>query len=1087
MKKKFCIWNVRFRTYFRFFLVLLWLSLSSGLSAQEKQVTVNGTVSDPTGEPLPGVTVVVEGTANGTITDGSGRYAIRVPANSSLVFSFVGMKSQTVPVKSRTKADVTLEEETIGIDEVVAIGYGTQSRVTVTNSISRVDKKELDRAPGQNPMLQLQGKVAGLSLQASDGQPGDTPNFFIRGGSSTSPENDTPLIIVDGLVSQGTRSISDLNPDDIESMQVLKDAASTAIYGAQAANGIIIIKTKSGQAGKPTINLRYTHGIERQMEKLPFLNAREYVYLTRKNTMEFNKSNPDFFLTGGRYGMSTGNARDSKNTLEFLDVYLSNYGQDYVADLINHQGWETMDDPVTGRKLIFQDNNFQDATFQVGRKQEVDFDISGGTEKATYYFGLGYLNQDGIVRGTNYRNYSMLFNGSFKLSEKWSINTKYSLQVRDSNAPNNYQWVLSRSVLTPPTYRMYYENGLPAPGEGISSFRNRLHEIYYKTKYNDVNVYRNSLQVGAEWNVLKGLKFTPSVYYFTTEGIENYFEAYNETVKTRPASAKHNLDRHIQLDGVLTYDRKLAEKHSLNTVIGGSYYHDYSYRMSGSGREALTDHIPTLNATSELTQRVSTTKGYDAMLSYFSRVSYDFDKRYMLSASVRFDGSSRFSENHKWGVFPGVSAGWNMHREEFFASALPVFSHFKIRSSWGQTGNNDLSIFDSRGRYQTGFDYMGKVGILNTTLMNNNLVWEETTSVDAGIDFGLFKERVSVMVDVYNKLTDNRLFDKPLWAQTGFGSIKSNYGSVRNRGFEVEVHGSPVKSAGFNWNVDLTFSYNRSIVVKLPDNDEDKNRVGGNYIYDPGRDQDVKVGGIAEGERFGGRWAYHYLGVYQTDAEAASAPVDRNASGRTKTAGDAIFEDKNGDGVLDNLDMVFMGYIMPDKQGAIVNTFSYKNLSMRIVLDWALGHVIDNGFKGNIMGSSRNNNNAFREALTDSWQYEGHNAKYPKYTVQSDYDYNFRNHMRWSNDIGNSSGGSNNSLYYGKGDFLAFREVSLSYILKADFLKKASLRQLELFGGVYNLGYITAYDGMMPEIYDGSDYGTYPRPMQINFGVRATF
>src|SRR5699024_9453479 len=448
-------------------------------------------------------------------------------------------------------------------------------------------------------------------LQIQNGQPGSSPQIFIRGGSSTSPEGDAPLFIVDGLVSQGTRSINDLNPDDIESVQVLKDAASTAIYGARAANGIIIVKTKTGKEGKPVVNLRYTHGVEQQMEKLPLLNARDYVYLTRKNTVEFNKTNPDFYLEGGRYGMSTGNSRNSNNTLEFLDVYLRDYGQEYVDDLLANQGWETMEDPATGKMLIFQDNDYQGATFQTGGKQELDFDISGGTERARYYFGLGYLNEEGIVRGTDYRNYSALFNGDFKLSDKWSVNTKLTYQQRKSNAPNNYEWVLSRSVLMPPTYRQYYEDGLPAPGEGISSFRNRLHEIYYKTKYNDVNVYRTNIQIGANWDILPGLRFQPSVYYFTAEGIENYFEAYNQTVTNRPASANHNFDRHFQVDGLLTYTKQFGNGHNVNAILGGSYNNDYAYRMNGSGREALTDHIPTLNASSDITQRVSTTKSYD--------------------------------------------------------------------------------------------------------------------------------------------------------------------------------------------------------------------------------------------------------------------------------------------------------------------------------------------------------------------------------------------------------------------------------------------------------------------------------------------
>lgn len=1045
---------------------------------------ISGQVKDDEGVPLEGVTV--EGGGVSSSTSEEGMFSLEEQAvGGKLVFSAIGYRAQTLTIPAEGDLEVFMAKEQTDIDEVVVIGYGEQSRSTVTTSVSKVNAEEFDRAPGQNPLLQLQGKVAGLSLQVQDGQPGASPQIFIRGGSSTSPESDAPLFIVDGLVSQGTRSINDLNPDDIESVQVLKDAASTAIYGARAANGIIIVTTKKGKLGKPQINLRYTHGIEQQMKRLPLLNARDYVYLSRKNIAEFNTSNPEFFLDGGRYGMSTGNPRDANNTLAFLDDYVNDYGQEYVDELINQQGWETMEDPATGKSLLFQDNDYQKATFQTGGKQELDFDISGGTEKARYYFGLGYMNQDGIVRGTDYTNYSALFNGDFKLSDKWSINTKFTYQLRKTNAPNNYEWVLSRSVLMPPTYRQYYENGLPAPGEGISSFRNRLHEIYYKTKYNDVNVHRTNFQVGANWDILPGLSFQPSVYYFTSEGIENYFEAYNVTVTNRPASANHNFDRHIQVDGLLTYNKQLNGVHNVNAILGGSYNNDYAYRMNGSGREALTDHIPTLNASSDLTQRVSTTKTSDALLSYFTRVNYGFDEKYMLSASLRADGSSRFAKDNRWGFFPGVSGGWNVHREDFFKPLESTFSQFKIRGSWGKTGNNALSVFDSQGRYSTGYAYMGNEGILNTALMNRNLVWEETASFDVGVDFGLFNNRVMVLMDYYNKLTDRRLFDKPLWSQTGYASIRSNFGSIRSRGFEIELQTTPIQKENFQWNIDMTFSYNRSIALTLPENEEDKNRVDGNYVYDPALGDYVKVGGIAEGERYGGRWAYSYQGVYQTDEEAANAPEDPNASGRVKTAGDAIFADLDGDGVIDNNDMVFMGYIRPDKMGGMVNSFRYKNFSARFVVDWAVGHVIDNSFMGNVMGSTRNNNNAFQDALTESWEHEGHEANYPKYTVQSDVDYNFRNHMRWDNAIGGN--GTNNSLYYGKGDYIAFREVSASYRFQGAWLERAKLQGIEVFAGVYNLGYITAYKGMMPEIYDGVDYGTYPRPRHINFGLKAMF
>lgn len=1083
--------NYRFLALF----VFIFASLSH-LLAQD--ISVSGAVYDNEGETLPGVSVVAKGTTHGTVTDIDGIFRITVPKGTTLLFSFVGFTTQEISITEPKQLRVEMQLSTVELEEFVAIAYGKQSRALLTHSISKVGEEEFLKTPGQNPLLQLQGKVAGLSLQVSSGQPGANPQVFIRGGSSTSPEGDAPLFIIDGIVSQGFRNISDMNPADIESVEVLKDAASTAIYGSRAANGIILIKTKSGRKGKAKVSLRYTYGLEMQPERIPLLNARDYVYLTRSNIAKFNqpeltyngKQDQAKFLSGS-FGMSTGNPRNAKNTLEFLDVYLANYGQQYVSDLLEYQGWETMQDPVTGRQLIFQHNDFQDATFTTGQKQEYDLSVSGGNDNGNYYIGLRYMDQDGILRGTNYKNYSALFNGDYKLSDKWSLSTKANLQVRDAIGGGNTANTISRSILTPPTYRLYYEDGTPAPGEGISSFRSRLHEIYYKTRYDDVTVYRTTFQMAATWDILPGLVFSPSLFYFGTEGIENYFQAHNETTGNtiRPASANHNYDRHLQGDALLSYDKKLGEGHNVSAVAGTSYTHDYSYRFSGSGSGSMIDLIPTLNATADSTQRVSSTKTYEATLSYFGRVSYDYKGKYMASASLRTDGSSRFAEDKMWGIFPGVSAGWNMHREEFFSSLAEVVSRWKWRASWGRTGNNNLSVANSRGAYAiTGTNYMGKVGILNTTLKNSQLRWETTDSYDIGVDLGFFNNRLNILLDYYNKLTHDRLYDEPLWYSTGFSSIKSNYGSIRNNGLEVELNATPVETKDFTWDLGLTFSYNKSLVEKLPFNGEDKNRVGGNFVYDPTTGEEKKVGGLAEGERFGGRWAFHYLGTYQTEEEAAGAPTDPNAQGRTKHAGDSRFEDVNGDGRLDSRDMVFMGYIRPDKTGGITNTLRFKGFTARAVMDWAIGHVIDNGFKGQIMGSSRNNNNAIQEAMTNTWQSDGDGTRYPKYTVQSDYDYQYRNHMRWDNQIGSTAQGStNNSLYFTKGDYLAFREVSLSYLLPASLTSRMKLGEVEIFAGAYNLGYLKKYEGMFPEIYNGVDYGIYPRPRQYNMGARINF
>jgi TonB-linked SusC/RagA family outer membrane protein len=1067
---------------------VLWLIgillLFSYSSYAQKPVTITGTVTGNTSETLPGVGVKLKGSNIASTTDINGKYAIQVPDGKGiLIFSYIGYDTKEVNVNGKTQLNVDLLANVNALDELVVIGYGVQSRTTLTTSISKVSAEEFKNAPGTNPLMQLQGKVAGLSLQMSNGQPGATPQIFIRGGSSTSPETDAPLIIVDGIVG-AVRNIVDLNPDDIESMQVLKDAASTAIYGARAANGIIIVKTKSGKSGATQINFKVSSGVDVQANKYDFASAEEYIYTSRKNIMNYNKTNPDFFLTGGRYGMSTGNPRNSKNTLEFLDTYIQNYGQEYVSSLITNEGWQTMTDPVTNKKLIFKETNYQDVFFQNALKMQYDFNMSGGNDKATYYFGAGYSDQKGIVLGTGYKNYNALFNGTYKMSEKWSLNANVAYSISDNDSPTSYFNSLSRSVLMPFTYRLNYESGLPAPGEGIASFRNRNHEVYYKEKNNDIKVHRVTLGLGAKWDILPGLSFAPAAYLNTSEGMENRFEAFNEIVGTRPVSANHNFFKKVQLDGVLTYDKNLTSDHHINAILGTSYTNDYTYNMTGSGNSAPTDYIPTLNATGITTQRVSTTKDTNIWGSYFSRFTYDFRKKYLFSASLRYDGSSRFAKSHKWGLFPGVSAGWNMHMEDFWQPLQAYLSSFKLRSSWGKTGNDNLTIGDSQGAYATGFSYMGQVGIMNTVLANGNLKWETTTSFDVGADIGLFNNKLTLVLDYYNKLTDDRLFAKPLTSTTGFTSITSNYGSIRNEGFELELGFNPIKNSNFSWNTAFNFSYNRGLAVKLPENGEYKNRSGGNYVYDPASNTYMKVGGLAEGEPYGQRWAYKSLGVYATDADAANAPYDVETAGRQKFGGDAIWADLDNNGRIDNNDMVFMGLIRPDKTGGMVNTFNYKGLSMRLVLDYGIGHVIDNNFRAKTNGSARNNNMMLKDALgSNVWKEQGDIATIPRYTVQSDVDYNFRNHLRFSNAIGNDSDGSNNSLYYSKGDYLAFREVSFAYLLKPKFLGKTFIKGIELTAGIYNLGYLTKYDGLSPEIFTGRDEGKYPRPRQYSFSL----
>lgn len=1080
--------------------VLLFLSVS--ILAQETRTTITGKITDQDGLPLPGATVIEEGTANGTISDNDGIYTITVGSGASLTFSFVGMQTKTITVGTSTKINITLEDETIGLEEVVAIGYGTQSRATVTSSVSKVNTEEIRNSGEVNPINALQGKAAGVEVRVTNGQPGASGSIVIRGGTSTSPDSDDPLYIVDGVI----RPINDLNSEDIETLQVLKDAAATAIYGARGANGIVIITTKTGtKGGKGQINVKYSTEIETIAKSYPFTNAEGYLWASRKAAaLGLDEVNSASRLSDGAYPYSTNNINNtahgggfmnSKHTVEFLDDLIAEEGQNLVSDLLDNQGYQLMTDPVTGKRLIFKDNNYDNVMFKTGISHNYNINFSGGNEKASIYTSLGYSDQEGIVKGTFYERLSFLINATYDVKDNLSVDAGVNYQYVNYNDPRGYNETINRSSRLPHTVRMYYPDGTPAIGEGGSSPRNILHELYYENI--ESKRYRTTLRFGLNWEIAKGLHFEPSASLFLNEDVYNYFEEYHEFDKKRNMASHHNQDRRYMADAILTYNKTFTDTHNLNIMAGSNITDFHEFNISGSGANAPTDYIPTLNASNTEDERVSTWIGDDRLASFFGRINYDYKKKYILSISGRLDGSSKFSETHKWGFFPAFTVGWNLHNENFWSSN--AFSKLKLRTSWGEAGNNVLSISDTQGAYSSGRNYTWIPGILNTTLANNSLVWETTRSIDAGFDAGFFNDRITLYADYYNKLTRDRLVSIPLPRESGFNSIVANYGSVRNQGVEFELGVDVIRKQNLNWNLAANFSFNRLVVVDLPENGKDKNRINGGEIYDKKSGEYIMVGGLAEGERIGGIWAFNMIGVYATDEEAAQAPYDTKVSGywlnkpagEQKVAGDAIWEDVDSNGIIDDRDMVFMGWEAPDKMGGITNTFRWKGLTARFVMDYALGHVISNGWRARANGNARNRVMTITDVLSDDmWWEQGDIATIPRYSAASDWDNGKRNHIRSTSYsmVGPRHNYSYpNSRYIKNGNYLAFREVSLSYSLPSSISQKVNMDNIQLTGGVYNIGYLTAFDGLSPERYDGGERGEYPRPRQFKFGINLTF
>jgi TonB-linked SusC/RagA family outer membrane protein len=1082
--------------------LLLFLLTISVAMAQDKN-SLTGVVTDEAGAPLPGVNVTIEGKSIGTTTDFDGNYSINVNDEDILVFSYLGFLTSTVQYSGQSSLDVTLTPDVQQLDDVVVIGFGTQSRSLVSSSISKVDIDEVKNTPFANPIQQLQGKVAGLSIQTNTGQPGADSQVFIRGGTQANAGSgdNNPLYIIDGVFRN---SLNGLNAADIESIQVLKDAASTTIYGARAANGIILVTTKSGTRGsKGEITVSLKSGLASQLNQYPFTSAEDYIRVSRIAAERgINLENPGDRLSNTNFGYSIqpitqpGQYGVNRNTLNFLDDITSVEGQGYVNNLLNVQGFQTMTDPVTGRELIFKDNNYNDLIFTTATTHDLNLGFSGGSEIGNYNASVGYLDQGGTFLGTGFTRFTGLFNGSFDVTDRLSINTGLSFSYQESQDIQNANNSINRSSRLPHTLRLLNDDGTPALGESTGSPRNRLHELFYQDIEN--KNYLTTLNLGADWRIWKDFSFQPSVSVFRDDSTFNFFERASPEIPNRRSRRDEDAFNQLLLNGIFKYKKSLGA-HNFDLLWGLNFTKERFESIRGNGQNAPTDIITTLNASATDQERVTSSIVENRLFSNFGRINYNYQGKYLASVSYRNDGASQFAPDNRFAFFPAISLGWNVHQENFWSSEF--LNKFKIRGSWGQTGSlAGLQIENTQGLFANrAYRFQG--GAFLNQLANTNLNWETTTTLDLGVDIGFLNNRINLLVDYYRKLTDDRLIDRLLPQQTGFNSVRDNLGSISNTGIEIEIGADVVRSKNFNWRTDFNFAFNETLVEDLPDNGRDKNRILGGVVYDPSNGNEIEVGGLAEGERPFGIWAFNNIGVYATDAEAATAPNDLLVSGSKigdpKNGGDAIWQDVNNDGTIDEKDLVFVGYATPDIIGGFVNSFRYKGLQLRVAMDYSFGHMISNGWKARANGNARNNVMTVTDVLRgDFWQNQGDQARYPRYDNASDFDNGYRNHTRFlsatsNGNIGHRGGGnaSDNTLYYSKGDFVAFREVSLSYQLPVDQLGlgTAGFSGIDVSLSAYNLGYITAYDGLTPEIYDAVDEGIFPRPFQLILGLNVSF
>lgn len=1052
-----------------FFLLCFLQLLSFSVIAQ---VAVTGTVKNSKGEPMSQVSITLKGSNNGASSDDDGRYSISLPDTKGvLVFSFIGMKTQEVQVSGRKIIDIDMEDDLAILKGVVVVGFGTQSREAVTTSISKLDPKVLENIPYTNVAAALEGTISGVRVQATSGQPGVAPRIIVRGGTSiNNPDGAAPLFIVDGVIRT---NLNDINTSDIESIQVLKDAAATAIYGARGSNGVVIVVTKSGKPGPTRVSYNYDLSMAELGKRYDLLNARDFVYFQRLGIKATSRNVPAYVdvLTGTTYPGGTGNDLTNKTWDSLQELTPAN---EYKLK----EGWESMPDPLNPSKtLIFTNTDWQSVLFRTAISHNHSLSVSGGNEKANFSLGMGYLDAQGIAITTDYKRLSMNLHAGIRVND----NLKVFGQVMYSNSINHAVFsegtIFKSSLILPPTAKRYFEDGSLNPGQSLGYGNTEYTLSTYRPKNNSNYL---TMVIGAQWKILPGLSFDPRISLFQrTDNSRNFQSAYFNgplTLNTaRAASASYTKQFDPQAEAVLTYNKSINNTHNIEAKAGFSYFGSDVDAMSANGNSAATDLIPTLNA-SGTPVSVSGSETHQVIIGYFSRATYNYKQKYLFNASLRYDGASNLGQNHKWGLFPGVSVGWNLHKEEFWKMFPEDVLNVKLRGSYGVNGNiSGLGLYQAQGAYGTGSRYSGLAAIQNTVLPNSNLRWEQSKTLDFGTDISLFKERISILFDVYRRVTDNLLTNLSMPLSTGFTSILTNFGSLENKGVEIELNIRPLPpSSAFQWNIALNAANVKTKILKLPYNGISKNRVGGDYVFDPSQGKYVYLGGLQEGGRIGDLYAFQQQSVYTTDAEAAKGPIDMLVprTDKTKYGGDVAWLDVDKNDTIDTRDRVYMGNLYPHFTGGFTNTFSYKNINLSVRMDYTVGHTINYETGGRIEGNF-SGVNAIGSNILRSWQKPGDVTDIPKY------------HFADQNGQWNVWNGRGNSRFFPKGDFICLREVTLSYNLPTRFLRKYRVSDLRLNVTGSNLVYFTNYPGLNPEA-SGTDTA-YPNPRSVIFGASVNF
>ncbi len=1066
------------------------------MSAMAQTRTVSGVIKDSNGEPIIGATVFELSTNNGTTTGVDGDFLLELESESpKLEISYIGYVTQVIEVGAQTKFDIVMLNDDHTLEDVVVTGYGgRQLRSKVTNSIATVDDELLTKGFYNNPAQALSGAVPGVRVIQSSGSPTATPTIILRGGTNFDGTG-SPLIIVDGQIRG---SLNDINNEDIGSMEVLKDAGATALYGARASNGVILITTKSGKAGTRSIKASAKVGISWVNNPYEFLNAEQYI--TAMRTAYVNTPWAPVANLNGATPMGIGNSIDNPNMAwNLMEMTPAN-------EYLLQKGWQSMIDPIDDtRTLIFKDTNPADYNLvNPAISQNYNLSMSGGNDKGTYYASLGYLDAEGLPIDSFNERLTFVLNGSYKVADFITSDSRLNftrsnwqdMPATQTSVANYFGRIMSM----PPTARYEDEDGNALlgsnSGDGNQSYQssqfyrmNTVNKLILTQDFTIDILKELSVKISGTWNYDDTLTEAFNKDYQTSPGIYN---------RTRSSSASFDRTFRQTYNAVLNYNKTFNDAHNVSLLAGTEFYDNYSYGLDASGSGAATDDFSDLSYTSseEGKRSINTDHVRFRILSFFGRLNYDYKDKYLLSAVVRRDGYSALL-NNRWGTFPGLSAGWIFGREDFVQDNFDFLSFGKLRVSYGQNGNaSGIGAYQLQGAYSSA-TYDGNVGFLIGTLPNPNLKWESTRTMEVGTDLGFFENRLNVNITYYDRLTSDKYANLSLPSTTGFSSVLSNNGKFRNRGLELDMSGTVLKKGDWNWDASFNISYNKNKVIELPDNGLLNNRQGGVEIYTGNGTETMFVGGYQEGQEPGLLVTYQATGIYnsvddipadlvvksgnhqgkwQYGPAAWAALTDaQRASGIELQPGDVQWHDVNGDGVIDQFDQVVVGNTTPRWTGGFNTTVSWKRLSLFARVDFALDYSIYDYNTPWILGAAQGTYNTTTDYF-DTWTPDNPNAKYPRY-VYADF-------LGAGNYGG--TGARTSSMFAFSGNYLSIREIALSYSLPTDIAKSIRMQAVDISISAQNLGYITEAKTISSPEVSSAGWG-YALPRTLVLSANITF